>query len=565
MVEALAQAKLGPAEQELLEEVRDLGWQGKAMRFDEGDIEDQNALVFAETFGGRQRTVVKMKVRPEAEEKLLTVLRQAGIETTPAKVGQPIPEDVFANDILAAVKTVNHHASDAQYNQTTLGKLADHMAALKRLRQADDRDIKEMAGTYIAWIEKVQKAARDKTPIEEHFEAYLKKRATREKKRKDVPFTVRRTKVLHTKRQLNGGDLVVVEEAADNKALFQGASLKAGEQYEIDFGDGVRAVYRPSSDKNLFAQRGELELMLPDRPDAKSLNRALEQMDSLGLKTGAATPQDAELLYLHKQAYLSKVDREPEYQQLIQELDRRAVGKEERIQTMRGFWERRLGVKDLTRMAGYEPLGTHQTAFRLPGKTAGYRHQYRFDLSDQDLEKQMKGYGLYHSLTNGQDLPSFIDTVLANNGAMVSTVEKMRIGIPVRGMSPAEDMGTGGASYVFTRIRKLPTAGRSKQPGLYFKKRLLRRQDAISYNHDAYGKVQDDYVPSHRGSTPAEWKQFARNDSNETIFKHSITLLDNIELIVVNTDEQRRRLLEVFRKRQILKLPDGRKVEDIDG
>ncbi len=563
VVEALAQGKLGPVEQELLEEVRDLGWQGKAMRFDQGDIEDQNALVFVERFQGRQRTVVKMKVRPEAEEKLLTVLRQAGIETTPAKVGQPIPEDVFANDILAAVKTVNHHASDAQYNQTTLGKIADHMAALKRLRQADDADAKEMAGTYIAWIENVQKAARDKTPIEEHFETYLKKRATRKKKRKDVPFTVRRTKVLQPKRQLKGGDLVVVEEAADNKTLFQGASLKAGEQYEIDFGDGVRAVYRPSSDKNLFAQRGEFELMLPDRPDAKSLNRALEQMDSLGFKTGAATPQDAELLYLHKQAYLSKVDREPEYQQLIQELDRRAAGKEERIQTMRGFWERRLGVKDLTRMAGYEPLGTHQSAFKIPGKRAGYRHQYRFDLSDQDLEKQMKGYGLHHSVTGDQDLTSLIDTVLENNSAMVSTVEKMRIGIPVRGMSPAEDMGAGGASYVFTRIRKLPTAGRSKQPGLYFKKRLLRRQDAISYNHDAYGKVQDDYVPSHRGSTSVQWKQFARNDSNETILKHSITLLDNIELIVVNTNEQRRRLLEVFRKRQISKLPDGRKVEDI--
>lgn len=63
------------------------------------------------------------------------------------------------------------------------------------------------------------------------------------------------------------------------------------------------------------------------RPDAKNLNRALEHMDSLGLETGAATPQDAELLYLHKQAYLSKVDREPEYQHLIAELDRRSAGK----------------------------------------------------------------------------------------------------------------------------------------------------------------------------------------------------------------------------------------------
>jgi hypothetical protein len=40
--------------------------------------------------------------------------------------------------------------------------------------------------------------------------------------------------------------------------------------------------------------------------------------------------------------------------------------------------------------------------------------------------------------------------------------------------------------------------------------RLLRRQDAISYNHDAFEKVHDDYVSGNRGSTPAEWKQFAR-------------------------------------------------------
>ncbi len=562
-LDALAKGKLGPADEELLKEVRSLGWQGKVMPFDEGDIEDQNALIFVETFQGRQRTVVKMKVRPEAEEKLLAVLREAGVETAPARVGQQLPEDLFADDILAAVKTINHHASDAQYNQTKIKKATDHLAALRRLRQVDDADVKEMAETYIGWIEKVQAAARDKTAVEGRFEAYLKKRAVPKKTPKDVPFTVRRTKVLQPKRELKNGELVVVDGASDNNALFRGHSIQAGEQYEIDFGDGVRAVYRPSSDKNLFARRGEFELMLPERPDAKNLNRALEHMDSLGLKTGTATPQDAELLYLHKQAYLSKVDREPEYQRLVAELDRRAAGKEERIQTMRGFWEQRLGVKDLTRMQGYEPLGEHQLAFRAPGKTAGYRHQYRFDLSDQDLEKQMKGYGLHHALTNGDDLPSFIDSVLGNNGALVSTVEKMRAGIPVGGMSPASDMGTGGASYVFTRIRRLPTAGRSKQTGLYFKKRLLRRQDAISYNHDAFGKVRDDYVSSHRASTPAEWKQYARNSGNETILKHSITLLDNIEVIVVGTEQERLRLLDVFRKRKVAELPDGRKVEDI--
>ena len=563
VLEAVPKGKLGPAEEALLEEVRSLGWQGKVLPFDEDDIEDQNALVFVETFKGRKRTVVKMKIRPEAEEKLLAALRKAGIDTAAARVGEPLPEDLFANDILAAVKTVNHHAQDHKYNQATLKKAADHLKALRRLSASDDPDVREMAQTYIGWIEKVQQAARDKKPIDERFETYLKKRATRKRKPKDVPFTVRRTKVLQPRRELRGGELVVVDEAADNSALFRGRSMKAGEQYEIDFGDGVRAVYRPWSEKNLYAQRGEFELILPDRPDAKSLERALDHMESLGLKAGAATPQDAELLYLHKQAYLTKVDRDPEYRRLITELDRRAASKEERIREMRGFWERRLGVKDLTRMPGYNPMGEYQLAFKDPGKRAGYRHQYRFDISDEDLERQMKGYGLYHRLTNGDDLPSFIDTVLENNGAMVSTVEKLRAGIPVGGMSPEADMDTGGATYFFTRIRKLPTAGGSRETGLYFKKRLLRRMDAISYDHDAFGRVRDDYVSNHRGSTPAEWKKFARRSSNETIFKYSVTLLDNIDVIVVGSEREKRRLLDVFRKRRISRLPDGRKVEDI--
>jgi hypothetical protein len=540
-----------------------LGWQGKALPFDEEDIEDQNALVFVETLKGRQRTVFKMKVRPEAEGKLMDALRKAGVDTASARVGEALPEDLFAGDILSAVKTINHHAQDQKYNQATLKKVSDHLKALRRLSKSDDQDIREMADTYIAWIERVQQAAHEKKTIDQRFETYLKKRTTRTKKQKDAPFTVRRTKVRQPRREIRNGEIVVLEDGVDNSALFGGRGMKAGEQYEIDFGDGVRGVYRPWSNKNLYAQQGEFELVLPDRPDGKSVERAFERMESLGIKAGAATPEDAELLYLHKQAYLTKADRVSEYKRMVEELDRRAAGKEERIREMRGFWEKRLGVKDLTRMSGYDPLGEHQLAFKGVAKGGGYRHQYRFDLSDDDLEKQMKGYGLYHRLTNGEDLPSFIETVLDNNGAMVSTVEKLRAGIPVGGMSPVADMDTGGASYFFARIKKLPNAGRSSDVGLYFKKRMLRRMDAISYDHDAFGRVRDEYVSNHRGSTPTEWKQFARRGGNETIFKYSVTLLDNIDVIVVGSDREKKRLVDAFLKRRISELPDGRKVEDI--
>ena len=99
-------------------------------------------------------------------------------------------------------------------------------------------------------------------------------------------------------------------------------------------------------------------------------------------------------------------------------------------------------------------------------------------------------------------MSGFLDAALENNGTMISTVEKLRTGVQPRGMSPESDMRSGGASYVFTRIKKSPLSGASGENGLYFKKRLLRRMDAISYNHDAFGKVTEDYVPTHRGSVP---------------------------------------------------------------
>lgn len=202
-------------------------------------------------------------------------------------------------------------------------------------------------------------------------------------------------------------------------------------------------------------------------------------------------------------------------------------------------------------------------AFKRAGAKAGYRQQYRFDIRDEDLDRELPGIALGHRLTNGESVPDFVNMVLMNNGAMVSTVEKMRIGLRPGGMSPRDDMDTGGASYFFTRIQKAPKKDGQGNVGLYFKKQLLRRMDAVSYDHDAYGRTRDGYVESRRGSTPKDWKRFAANGSNETIFKNNVTLLDNVEAIVVNNETERRQLLDVWKKHGITTLPDGRKAADI--
>jgi SPP1 gp7 family putative phage head morphogenesis protein len=561
-VEAPAKGRIGKAEEELLEDARRLGWQGKALPIDEDDIEDQNALIFTETVGGKERTVIKLKVRPEAEPKILPQLRKADRQTTVPKVGQPLPEDEFASDILAAVKTVNHHAQDGRYNQATIDRAAKHLPALRKLAESEDPDVREMAESYIAWVENVQQAVTGGKPIQGIFEGYVKKYPSPKKQKSDTDFTVRKTKVLMEKRALAKGELIVEKENADNTSLFRGRAMRDGEQYEIDFGDGVRAVYRPWSDRNHYAQQGEFEMILPERPGAKSMEKALSHIEKLELKANVASAEDAELMYLSKQAYISKVDREPEYRAIMKALDARNASKSERVQSMRTFWEKRLGVPDITKTPGYDPIGTYQMGFKDNKIAGGYRHQYRFDISDADLEREMKGYSLYHHLTNGESISSFLDKALENNGAMISTTEKLRAGMTPGGMSPEEDMNSGGASYVFTRIKKSPTAS-SGEVGLYFKKQLLRRMDAISYNRDCYGKVKDDFVSQNRGSDPTAWKAFSRNSSNETILKYSVTLLDNLEAIVVHGQTEKRRVLDVFAKHGVSVLPDGRKIEEI--
>ena len=189
----------------------------------------------------------------------------------------------------------------------------------------------------------------------------------------------------------------------------------------------------------------------------------------------------------------------------------------------------------------------------------------RFDISDEDLERDLPGVGLYHRLTDDSSMPGFLDEVLGNNGAMASTVEKMRIGVRPGGMSPTADMDTGGASYFFTRIRKLPgESGGSREPGLYFKKRMLRRMDAITYTDDKFGRVTGETVRRGRKSTVPEWKTIAsKRRSDETIFKYSVTLLDNIDVVAVRKEADRAKVVKAFKKHGFTRLPDGRKVEDI--
>ena len=559
--------RIGPAEAELLADARRAKWQGKVVPFDVEDVEDQNALVFTETAGGKRRTVVRMKIRPEAESKMLKNLALTSDDSLVTQVGDALPDDKYHDTILAGIKTVNSHVAkgDFDYNKQTLQGVRDIVPDLEKLAKSKDRDVAAMAEKYLADCRTVLDGAEKKAKYQGTFAQYKKQFESKPDRKKPVEgITARKTKVRVPLRRIENGEIAVVSETASTGEVF-GRGMKDGVQYEIDLGDGMRATYKPWVDGNYYAHQGEFEIHLPGDADPKQFDAMMERLDRMGVTATLATPQDAELMYLQKQAYILKADTAADYKKMAKDLDKRSASKEERITAMRGYWEKRLGVSDLTRLPGYNPTGEYQAQWDDPKRQAGYRHQMRFDVSDEDLDRQLTGYGLYHRLTDDGSLPAFLDEVMGSNGAMASTVEKMRIGVKPGGMSPVEDMNTGGATYFFTRIRKLPgPRGGAREPGLYFKKRMLRRMDAITYSGDKYGRVTGDTVRKNRRSTVEDWKQIAqRGGSDETIFKYSVTLLDNIEVVAVRNTTERTKVIAAFKKRGITELPDGRKIEEV--
>lgn len=77
-----------------------------------------------------------------------------------------------------------------------------------------------------------------------------------------------------------------------------------------------------------------------------------------------------------------------------------------------------------------------------------------------------------------------------------------------------------------------------------------------------FGRTSDNTVLQNRKSTIEEWRAAARHGSNETIFKNSLSLFDDVEAIIVSPN-QYERVLSVFRKHGYATWPDGRPLEDV--
>jgi hypothetical protein len=334
-------------------------------------------------------------------------------------------------------------------------------------------------------------------------------------------------------------------------------------EYHADLGDGVEVVYKPwqttkKAEGMNYALQGRMNVRVREGTSEAAVARAMEKLKALGLDAAPASAVDEELMYLQKVAYVAKVDQTPAFLAAAEEA-RKAGSGEAAVRVWREVWGRHLGVKDVTKLPDYNPAGVHQASTTGVKSGAGMRVQYRFDIPKEDFAREMDNHVLIHQLTRG-NVEEFLGAILPTNRAFVPTAERFGVGVPLGGMSPTQDLNTGGASYFFTRIAH---RGNRTANSIHFKADMLRRTDAISYNSDKYGNVIGDFVRSNRVSGIQDWKQMPYYGGNETIFKGAVPLLEHVESIVVDSATRRKRVISLFEQHGITKLPDGRSIENV--
>jgi hypothetical protein len=177
------------------------------------------------------------------------------------------------------------------------------------------------------------------------------------------------------------------------------------------------------------------------------------------------------------------------------------------------------------------------------------RFELRLPQSVADKIGQKTGVKYFtHSLKGGEsDLYQKIGQNPFN--ALLASAQRELDGVIAAGQSKTADIYTGGADYVFTRP-KSTMGGMLTNHIVYDAKRLFRRMDWFTMNHDAYGKREGnmDIV----GTTSSS--------STETMFKHRMDFDDAIGYLV-NDESHRQKLIKTVKSHGITHF-GSRTVED---
>ena len=288
-------------------------------------------------------------------------------------------------------------------------------------------------------------------------------------------------------------------------------------------------------------------------------DRALDKLTELGFDVAQSTPVQQEVLYLSRFLNIHAADR-ASMRDVAREalMDANDLPFDERLSVLRKAASEVMGVDDITATPMYSPSG----AWEYWGN--GRHLQQRPDLYGKEWDRFSSSHRLYHDLEyGGGDMNEKLTEILDGGGVIAPTTDKVRRGLSPSGASPEDDQARGGAVWAFTRIRDMmkPTDTDRWDKGIYWNASLLRRMDAVSYSEDMYGRTTGNHVAVNRAVSIKDMKTFGKGwDRNETGFKNSLSIFEDIDVIVAPRAAD---LIKRFKAAGYAKWPDGRKLEDV--
>jgi len=528
---------------------------GKTLRFDKEEIEDQQVLFWTEKdYQNKPIVGAQLKLTKDGAKKIENFLSSEGVSIksyNSSTIHDPILEAMRGIAQQSRKGEVLRAEKDIVRAQKAIKTYYDELSniGINRTKYVAS-DIEELRRHYEPWIkileDVVKTGAGKKFKIANDSSNYIHSNLTRFREIKEI-VKENLEKEITIQFVKSKGDIVAKEikkgfAKHTNKNLSR-ASSHAGGFYESEI-NGVKFQYWPNKEEVPFAFRGVMRITTNQegKIDIDKIVDILENKLQINMTRPDAV--EKELLYL-KQVTYSRND------EFGRELLKTISGTpEQQVEILKKELSKKAGY-DITKSKNYNPEGI-ETAFGT-----GKINYYRPDLDGNEWDEFRKNYCLHHNLHI--EASNFAKEVLNNGGELISSVEKTRKGIDFKGMSPEEDLRTGGGSYLFTRLKTV-SKGRI---GLSWKSDLVSRVDAISYDHDKYGRVTANVVKDFRKSGVEGWTKCANSSGNETIFKQSLSIFDpNFDKWVCSIDD-RNEIIKIFKEHGYKRWPDGRRLEDV--
>lgn len=539
------------------EAINESGITGYSLWSDKDKVEDGQSLVWTEKDqNGKLETVAQLKLRPDAMndlDKLLKPLLPATATAYSAPVASPLnalPTDTFYNKILTAVKTINFHGSDALYNVQKVDEALAQKSWLEHLSLMGTANEQKMADQYLKVIGKIENAVLEKPTGKlstiDNFVQYQPPPISTPlpvvPQAGSAQWSVTTAPTNFVEKFLKKGEAIQTTDMAWRSS---------GQAIVIDMGD-VKARYIPGGAANdsVWAVQGQLEIRTAGEANAMTMDRLASAFRELGIDITPPSDDFRKALYYTKNIYfLEKSTLPPEVAAIMKDSK---ITDAERLQKM----------EDIVQ-AEYKKIALKPKDERWKGEMVGgdgYRIFNRADMTKEKISQDLSGYALTHA--SNRDLPQLIEAFLDSGGQITPTTERLRKGVSVYktgGMSPSIDLAKGGASYFYTRIKKMDRAY-SDTP-LIFDISHLSRLDAYTFNGDKMGQGgKNQATLQGRGTSIADYKKFAGNGDNETLFRNGFELTE-AKYIVARTALQRDQVLKVMRDHGVIRMADGRPID----